>query len=181
MEEQVVETAGMQEPEAAAPASQLPEDSVRTPEPPAGKQAPEPGPAQDSAPAQPEAEAGTEQAFRRAVEPELTRLKARDAELYRDLDADHMLSEPRFLQLLGAGLSIEEAYGVLYPGRVQERLRQQARADVVRDIEARGLRPAEGAARPSGAGGAALDIEGLTREELRDIRRRVLRGEHITL
>ena len=166
MEEQVVETAGMQEPEAAAPASQLPEDSVRTPEPPAGK---------------PEAEAGTEQAFRRAVEPELTRLKARDAELYRDLDADHMLSEPRFLQLLGAGLSIEEAYGVLYPGRVQERLLQQARADVVRDIEARGLRPAEGASRPSGAGGAALDIEGLTREELRDIRRRVLRGEHITL
>ena len=122
-----------------------------------------------------------EEEFRRAMEPELARLKERDAVLYSGLDADRILSQPRFLQLLGAGLSIEEAHAVLNREQIAERMRQQIRADVVRDIEARGLRPAEGAAHPSGVGNAAVDVAGLTREDMQTIRRRVLRGEQIIL
>lgn len=171
MEEQAVETVSTQgfTPEEAAP---LPEPQPVEAEAPAGGVA---------APAA-EAEApDVREAFRRAVAPELAHLRQADSGLYGGLDADRMLAEPRFLQLLGAGLSIEEAFSVLNRDRVNERMRQQARADVVRDIEARGIRPAEGAAHPSGVGGAAIDVAGLTREELREIRQRVLHGEHIAL
>ncbi len=105
-------------------------------------------------------------------------------EVYPDFDLRGELQNPKFGELLNAGIDVRTAYEVLHKDEIipaaMQFTAQQVEKKLANKIAANGVRPAE-----NGAGGHAAavvkpDVTQLTREDRREIARRVARGEKIS-
>jgi hypothetical protein len=97
-----------------------------------------------------------------------------------DLDAEAE-SNPQFVSLLKAGVDVRTAYQVSHIDDIKQATARAVEESVVNNIRAKGNRPAE-----NGASGAQpqvvykSDPSKLTREDRKEIEKRVARGEKIT-
>lgn len=99
-----------------------------------------------------------------------------------DAEAQNEQTGQRFLQLLGAGISVKDAYELIHKddiiGGAMHYTAQQIQQKTVNDIRARGMRPAENGT--SGTAAAAIvkkDPTKFTKQDREEISRRVLRGD----
>lgn len=99
-----------------------------------------------------------------------------------DTEAQNPETGRRFMELLGAGISVKDAYELIHKddiiGGAMQYTAQRIHEKTVNDIRARGLRPAENGT--SGSAPAQIvkkDPANLTRKDREEISRRVLRGD----
>lgn len=99
-----------------------------------------------------------------------------------DSEAQNPETGGRFLSLLGAGISVQDAYELIHKDDIisgaMQYTAQQVQAKTVNDIRARGMRPAENGT--SGAAPATIvkkDPAKFTKKDREEISRRVLRGD----
>lgn len=106
-------------------------------------------------------------------------------QLYPGADLATELGNPEFGRLVASGVPARTAYEVLHM-RELDALKARAAAQVatqqaVAGIQAKGLRPQEGAATAGTGAPVAFDPTKLTPEQRKEIRKRVARGEKIIL
>jgi hypothetical protein len=99
-----------------------------------------------------------------------------------DTEAQNPETGRRFMELLGAGISVKDAYELIHKddiiGGAMQYTAEQVHKKTVNDIRARGMRPAENGT--SGSAPAQIvktDPAKLTRKDREEISRRVLRGD----
>ncbi len=114
-------------------------------------------------------------------------IQAREARaLYPGLDLAVEAGEPRFLQLLGAGVDVRTAYEVVHrdeilSGAMQYAARQAARK-TAEDIRARGARPLEnGATGSAGSAPGRLHVRDMDRDQVLEIAKAAHRGQKTRL
>ena len=92
-------------------------------------------------------------------------------------------ADPIFVKLLGAGISVEEAYLARHHKEIVTQAVADARAEtekaVVDNIRARGMRPVEGGANAVSAPQTGYDVRNLTREQRAEIARQATIGKRI--
>jgi len=98
-------------------------------------------------------------------------------------EARHPETGQQFLALLKNHVPIRTAYEVIHKdeimGGAMHYTAQQVRKQTVDDIRTRGLRPEENGAGGQGPAQVKADVRSLTKEDRREIERRVMRGERI--
>lgn len=138
--------------------------------------------------AQPEAsgEAGQEDARQELARRQfdLWADQARQArEFYPGLDMNAEVRDPRFRQLLGAGVDVATAYLVLHKDEILPAAMRRAAQEVERRLAGRwmagDLRPPENGIGAQSAAVTKSDVSQLSRADREDIRRRAARGEKI--
>lgn len=115
-----------------------------------------------------------------ALGEELKNLAQNQDGFYGMQKAEDLLSDERFLQLLKNGFAVKDALDALNLPALLESEREKMRAEVIREIRLRGLRPSEDALSGYGSFSAALDPRNLSDEQRAQIRERVRRGERVT-
>lgn len=137
------------------------------------------------------------EAFRRAAEEQQRQEGARETysqwmqqadalkETYPDFDLQAECQNDTFLQLLQNNIDMQTAYEVIHRDDVIRQTLagavQKTRESVVRDIQARGMRPTENGLASTAAAVTKTDVNRMTKAEREEIERRVLRGERIVL
>lgn len=104
-------------------------------------------------------------------------------EKYPALDLETEIRQPRFAQLLRAGVDVETAYAVVH----RQELLPAAMAHTARDVEqrltnkilAQAARPAENGIDPGAPASVKSEVSQLTKKDRAEIIRRVARGEKI--
>lgn len=113
-------------------------------------------------------------------------LREQEAALKRefpDFDLVREAQNPAFARMTGpgGGLTVRQAYMALHGEelmqRIAEKTQQETKTKMSQAIQAGGMRPQENGMAQSGGGTARRDARSYTRQELQDIRRRVLAGE----
>ncbi len=102
-----------------------------------------------------------------------------------DLDLGQELKDPVFFSLLKRGIPLENAYFALHRKEELDRAMTlaaaEAKAEVSDAIRSSAARPTENGAAGASPGGAPGSVAALSREQRRDLIRRVQAGERITL
>ena len=101
-------------------------------------------------------------------------------EVYPSFDLEGECADPRFVKLVAAGIGVRGAYEALHHNEIMAGAMQYA-ADRVLEAAGKGgtRRPVENGAAESSGRTPVLDVSSLTGREIRDIIRRVEKGEKI--
>lgn len=101
-----------------------------------------------------------------------------------DLQAE-IAANPKFLNLLQAGIPVQHAYEVLHMDAVKAQVANQSAADAERrvtdNIRAKGARPAEAGATAGTALNVQTNVHAMTAQQRRELIERARRGERVTL
>ena len=104
-------------------------------------------------------------------------------QLYPRLDLNAEARDPRFRQLLGAGVEVGDAYLVLHKDEILPAAMRRAAQEVERRLTGRlmagDVRPPENGIGPQSTAVTRTAVSQLTRADREDIRRRAARGEKI--
>lgn len=105
-------------------------------------------------------------------------------ETYPNLNLAEECSNPQFLQLLRAGVSVKAAYEVIHMDDIKTNVAKttakKVESKVTANIQARGSRPPENGVSNQSGVIVKNDVRQLTRQDRLEIARRVQRGEVIT-
>lgn len=101
-----------------------------------------------------------------------------------DLEAEMDASGGELFQMLNRGVSLEHAYLALHMddivGNTVQAAMMRGQQKTLEAVRANGLRPAENGAGDARAGKGDIDLSKLTSKQMRDIEKRLMRGETIT-
>ena len=105
------------------------------------------------------------------------------SEVYPSFDLRREMSDRRFTQLLKSGVDVRTAYEVLHKNEIipaiMDYAKKSAEERITNTILANGIRPSENGLSPGSPAIVKNDVSKLTRDDRREIIRRVQRGEKI--
>ena len=96
---------------------------------------------------------------------------------YPDFNMAEVLANPEVEKMMRSGVSMTNAYRSAYFDHI---LKQQ-QAATARQVQQRNARPGENGTRPGGAVQTKIDVSHMSRKEMEEMEKRVMRGEVITL
>lgn len=112
---------------------------------------------------------------------EAEQLKAK----YPDFNMAEVLANPEVEKMMRAGVSMTNAYRSAYFDHIlkqqQAATARQVEQGVVNRMQQRNARPGENGTRPGGAVQTKIDVSHMSRKEMEEMEKRVMRGEVITL
>lgn len=97
------------------------------------------------------------------------------------LTGEQLIGDRRYLALISAGCSLEEAYNAVNHESIVAAAVKKAVRDTADDVLARGLRRPHESAIESAPGAASKNIGRLSYDEIDEINKRVARGERVVL
>ena len=104
---------------------------------------------------------------------------------YPGLDLRSEIKDPKFKQLLDAGVDVGSAYLVIHQGELipaaMQQVAQSVEEKLAGKIAAGGSRPAENGAQPQGGAAVKFDVSTMTKKERAELNRRALAGERVSL
>ena len=113
--------------------------------------------------------------------------QARIAELqaqYPDFNMAEVLANPEVEKMMRSGVSMTNAYRSAYFDHIlkqqQAATARQVEQGVVNRMQQRNARPGENGTRPGGAVQTKIDVSHMSRKEMEEMEKRVMRGEVIT-
>ena len=112
---------------------------------------------------------------------EAEQLKAK----YPDFNMAEVLANPEVEKMTRSGVSMTNAYRSAYFDHIlkqqQAATARQVEQGVVNRLQQRNARPGENGTRPGGAVQTKIDVSHMSRKEMEEMEKRVMRGEVITL
>lgn len=104
---------------------------------------------------------------------------------YPDFNMAEVLANPEVEKMMRLGVSMTNAYRSAYFDHIlkqqQAATAQQVEQGVVNRMQQRNARPGENGTRPGGAVQTKIDVSHMSRKEMEEMEKRVMRGEVITL
>lgn len=104
---------------------------------------------------------------------------------YPDFNMAEVLANPEVEKMMRSGVSMTNAYRSAYFDHIlkqqQAATARQVEQGVVNRMQQRNARPGENGTRPGGAVQTKIDVSHMSRKEMEEMERRVMRGEVITL
>lgn len=104
---------------------------------------------------------------------------------YPDFNMAEVLANPEVEKMLRSGVSMTNAYRSAYFDHIlkqqQAATARQVEQGVVNRMQQRNARPGENGTRPGGAVQTKIDVSHMSRKEMEEMEKRVMRGEVITL
>lgn len=104
---------------------------------------------------------------------------------YPDFNMAEVLANPEVEKMMRSGVSMTNAYRSAYFDHIlkqqQAATAQQVEQGVVNRMQQRNARPGENGTRPGGAVQTKIDVSQMSRKEMEEMEKRVMRGEVITL
>ncbi len=105
------------------------------------------------------------------------------SEKYPDFDIEAIADDPKFIQMLKAGIDMKSAYYALHHEEILDKMVKQAREDaslkITDSIRAKGKRPDENGIAGKSTAIFKTDVSKLTSKERAEIAKRVKKGETI--
>ena len=115
------------------------------------------------------------------LDREAEQLKAQ----YPDFNMAEVLANPEVEKMMRSGVSMTNAYRSAYFDHIlkqqQAATARQVEQGVVNRMQQRNARPGENGTRPGGAVQTKIDVSHMSRKEMEEMEKRVMRGEVITL
>jgi hypothetical protein len=103
---------------------------------------------------------------------------------FPEFDLDVEMSNPDFMNLIGAGVDVKKAYMTTHMDEIMGGAIQyavgEAQRKTINDIQARGTRPLENGASSHATTSTKIDVNKLTSEQMDELEERARRGENIT-
>ena len=104
---------------------------------------------------------------------------------YPDFNMAEVLANPEVEKMMRSGVSMTNAYRSAYFDHIlkqqQAATARQVEQGVVNRMQQRNARPGENGTRPDGAVQTKIDVSHMSRKEMEEMEKRVMRGEVITL
>lgn len=104
---------------------------------------------------------------------------------YPDFNMAEVLANPEVEKMMRSGVSMTNAYRSAYFDHIlkqqQAATARQVEQGVVNRMQQRNARPGEDGTRPGGAVQTKIDVSHMSRKEMEEMEKRVMRGEVITL
>ena len=104
---------------------------------------------------------------------------------YPDFNMAEVLANPEVEKMMRSGVSVTNAYRSAYFDHIlkqqQAATARQVEQGVVNRMQQRNARPGENGTRPGGAVQTKIDVSHMSRKEMEEMEKRVMRGEVITL
>ena len=104
---------------------------------------------------------------------------------YPDFNMAEVLANPEVEKMMRSGVSMTNAYRSAYFDHIlkqqQAATARQVEQGVVTRLQQRNARPGENGTRPGGAVQTKIDVSHMSRKEMEEMEKRVMRGEVITL
>lgn len=104
---------------------------------------------------------------------------------YPDFNMAEVLANPEVEKMMRSGVSMTNAYRSAYFDHIlkqqQAATARQVEQGVVSRMQQRNARPGENGTRPGGAVQTKIDVSHMSRKEMEEMEKRVMRGEVITL
>ena len=104
---------------------------------------------------------------------------------YPDFNMAEVLANPEVEKMMRSGVSMTNAYHSAYFDHIlkqqQAATARQVEQGVVNRMQQRNARPGESGTRPGGAVQTKIDVSHMSRKEMEEMEKRVMRGEVITL
>ena len=104
---------------------------------------------------------------------------------YPDFNMAEVLANPEVEKMMRSGVSMTNAYRSAYFDHIlkqqQAATARQVEQGVVNRMQQRNARPGENGTRPGGAVQTKIDLSHMSRKEMEEMEKRVMRGEVITL
>ena len=104
---------------------------------------------------------------------------------YPDFNMAEVLANPEVEKMMRSGVSMTNAYRSAYFDHIlkqqQAATARQVEQGVVNRMQQRNARPGENGPRPGGAVQTKIDVSHMSRKEMEEMEKRVMRGEVITL
>lgn len=104
---------------------------------------------------------------------------------YPDFNMTEVLANPEVEKMMRSGVSMTNAYRSAYFDHIlkqqQAATARQVEQGVVNRMQQRNARPGENGTRPGGAVQTKIDVSHMSRKEMEEMEKRVMRGEVITL
>ena len=104
---------------------------------------------------------------------------------YPDFNMAEVLANPEVEKMMRSGVSMTNAYRSAYFDHIlkqqQAATARQVEQRVVNRMQQRNARPGENGTRPGGAVQTKIDVSHMSRKEMEEMEKRVMRGEVITL
>lgn len=104
---------------------------------------------------------------------------------YPDFNMAEVLANPEVEKMMRSGVSMTNAYRSAYFDHIlkqqQAATARQVEQGVVNQMQQRNARPGENGTRPGGAVQTKIDVSHMSRKEMEEMEKRVMRGEVITL
>lgn len=104
---------------------------------------------------------------------------------YPDFNMAEVLANPEVEKMMRSGVSMTNAYRSAYFDHIlkqqQVATARQVEQGVVNRMQQRNARPGENGTRPGGAVQTKIDVSHMSRKEMEEMEKRVMRGEVITL
>ena len=104
---------------------------------------------------------------------------------YPDFNMAEVLANPEVEKMMRSGVSMTNAYRSAYFDHIlkqqQAATAKQVEQGVVTRMQQRNARPGENGTRPGGAVQTKIDVSHMSRKEMEEMEKRVMRGEVITL
>ena len=104
---------------------------------------------------------------------------------YPDFNMAEVLANPEAEKMMRSGVSMTNAYRSAYFDHIlkqqQAATARQVEQGVVNRMQQRNARPGENGTRPGGAVQTKIDVSHMSRKEMEEMEKRVMRGEVITL
>lgn len=104
---------------------------------------------------------------------------------YPDFNMAEVLANPEVEKMMRSGVSMTNAYRSAYFDHILKQLQaataRQVEQGVVNRMQQRNARPGENGTRPGGAVQTKIDVSHMSRKEMEEMEKRVMRGEVITL
>lgn len=104
---------------------------------------------------------------------------------YPDFNMAEVLANPEVEKMMRSGVSMTNAYRSAYFDHILKRQQaataRQVEQGVVNRLQQRNARPGENGTRPGGAVQTKIDVSHMSRKEMEEMEKRVMRGEVITL
>ena len=104
---------------------------------------------------------------------------------YPDFNMAEVLAHPEVEKMMRSGVSMTNAYRSAYFDHIlkqqQAATARQVEQGVVNRMQQRNARPGENGTRPGGAVQTKIDVSHMSRKEMEEMEKRVMRGEVITL
>lgn len=104
---------------------------------------------------------------------------------YPDFNMAEVLANPEVEKMMRSGVSMTNAYRSAYFDHIMKQQQaataRQVEQGVVNRMQQRNARPGENGTRPGGAVQTKIDVSHMSRKEMEEMEKRVMRGEVITL
>lgn len=104
---------------------------------------------------------------------------------YPDFNMAEVLANPEVEKMMRSGVSMTNAYRSAYFDHIlkqqQAATARQVEQGVVNRMQQRNARPGENGTRPGGAVQTKIDVSHMSRKEMEEMEKRIMRGEVITL